>query len=283
MHAPCVRKGDGAGRSPDLRVPALLRLPGLPQWHCEEALAAHSCGGSSGVDLSRTATPLTGFPLGRPRPGDGTPTPATSERAAAGFVNSSRERPRDRHSCGRDLIRRVVAAEAEADAVAAHVGDDVCGCKTPVDGLAASVSKVRKCPRGAAGVTSRACCSGATPAISFKEQLPRAPIACAWIASTLRPISSHPVEHGGETVKPARVEGRAEEARAVVAVGDAALRRGQRAERREPAGVARPQRIARRTMHEAGAFARHRVFVAARKIEGAPREPRRSVGSAMKP
>ena len=48
----------------------------------------------------------------------------------------------------------------------------------------------------------------------------------------------------------------------------AARRRGQLAELGEPAGDRRPLAEARRAMHEAHAFAGHRIFIAAAEVEG---------------
>ncbi len=49
MRTPRVHPGDPFGRSPDLRVDAEPRLPGVdPQWHLTAALTAYSCGGSHG-------------------------------------------------------------------------------------------------------------------------------------------------------------------------------------------------------------------------------------------
>jgi len=97
VHAPCIGRVTGAGRSPDLRVAALLRLPGKTQWHHGETLAAHSCGGSSGLGSIEN---LTGFPFGRPRPGDGTPVPSASEREGLLRVNG-------RGQACRDFVRAV--------------------------------------------------------------------------------------------------------------------------------------------------------------------------------
>src|SRR5690606_4911496 len=73
---PCAGRMTGSGRSPGLRVVAVVRLPalrldGFAQWHCGQRLTAHSCGGSSGlVPADRTGFHRvdTGFPVGRLTP-----------------------------------------------------------------------------------------------------------------------------------------------------------------------------------------------------------------------
>ena len=121
----------------------------------------------------------------------------------------------------------------------------------------------------AIGVTSRASLSefGARD-LGAEHLLQRQHVGVDRVDGEADPV--HPVEHGGKAIEPARIEGRAHEAGAVGAVGDGvAAAAAERAESREPAGVARARRIARRAMHEAGALARHRIFVAAGQIEGA--------------
>ena len=86
----------------------------------------------------------------------------------------------------------------------------------------------------------------------------------------------HPA-HGVEAIQRADVEGGAPEAAAVGAVLDPAGRAFQMAELGEPAGDDRTRTEAGRGMQEAGAFARHGVFVAARQIEDLVRH-RRQVG-----
>ena len=49
VHAPCIGRVTGAGRSPGSRVAALVRPSQLPSGHfVDETLAAYSCGGSHG-------------------------------------------------------------------------------------------------------------------------------------------------------------------------------------------------------------------------------------------
>src|SRR5262249_30493467 len=140
-------------------------------------------------------------------------------------------------------------------------------------------SKVRKCPRvdpAATGVTNRASQSGLTltRAISARNRSCSAS-TWSWIASTVSPIAF--IQSNTAARRESPVGSKVAPMKRVAFLAEADVRAAaalKRAERGEPSGVARPHGKASRTMHEADAFARHRIFVAAGKIERAIGIPR---------
>src|SRR5262245_46655500 len=58
-------------------------------------------------------------------------------RAPIKTGDRSRDRPRNGGNRGADLFRRVITAESEADALAAHIGDDLCAHEPIMDRLRA--------------------------------------------------------------------------------------------------------------------------------------------------
>ena len=120
------------------------------------------------------------------------------------------------------VMTHYVAAEAEADALAAHVGDDVGARAGRASPARRQLEGEEMAARGPlrTGVTSRASQSGRTwRARSRQEQLlQRQHVLVDRLDG--QPDLVHPVEHGGQPVEPGRIERRAHEARAVGAVGD---------------------------------------------------------------
>ena len=175
---------------------------------------------------------------------------------------------------GLDLVGGVVAAEPEADALAAHVGDDVRAREPIVQRLRAGELEGEEMTapgpdrdrRDQPGIGQR-------PHLGARDRRKKQILQRQHVVVDRTDGQSdlvHPVEHGGLPIEPGRIERRAHEAGAISAVGDGAVAlAAERAEGGEPSGVARPHGKARRAMHEADAFARHRVFVAAGEIERA--------------
>ena len=167
----------------------------------------------------------------------------------------------------------MIDPEAEAQVVAAKVGDDVALDERAVDGAggfaaeAQEMAAVRLRDRyhQLAGVQRRE----PERAEALDETLLQAEHVGVDIGDA-QAQALQPVEHRVQAIEPDRIEGRAQEAPGVLRVGDApvlALLEG--AEGGVPAGVPRPCPVAGRRVHEGHALAGHGVLVAAGEIEGA--------------
>ena len=165
----------------------------------------------------------------------------------------------------------MIEAEADAQDVAAHVGD---AC--PAHQLGAPALRVGHRGRRGSGHAARrpsGLSSSASPS-ARPGDAPRA--AGAWRPATRAAIRAgrqailleHPLD-GVEPVERRRIEGRAHEAHCVRWYSRRCCRAARSARRtRQPAGDRRPLAEARRAMHEPHALAGHRIFIAAAEVEG---------------
>ena len=167
----------------------------------------------------------------------------------------------------------MVEAEAEAQAVAAVVGDHVAlqqlvinhSGRRGAEGQEMAAVRRRDRHHQLAGVERR------EP--EGRETLDEAPLQGVDVGVNVAHAQAQavqPVEHRVQAVQADRIEGRAQEAPAVLGVADApALALLQRAEGGVPAGIARPRGVTRRGVQEGHALAGHGVLVAAGHVEGA--------------
>ena len=170
------------------------------------------------------------------------------------------------------VLKRRRQAEAEPHPVAAMVGMNVGGGERCLDSrgmrrmerkkVAVSGVLAERCDKVGTGQTLQA--EWLEMSQEVRHQGGRVSVHPFYTKA----VRGHPGEHRALPIDADRIESRTQEARTAGGIADGPFRRGRkRAEFSEPARVAWPRTVARRTMQEANALARHGVFVSTSEVE----------------